>query len=162
MNNRQIADRFVNMVNGKEEKKTINGRNNLSIRVVGDKLALYSYATPIAVYNGTFVVVNSSSYSASTAKHQSHLNRNAFNCPVSVVCHFVEFGCSCGELLQQAAPLYSYKKETFHDCNGKPYTRYVLHKEGVSYGLHPYTKEQAAKDEMSRLNALAVGQLTNI
>ena len=93
MNNSEIAAAFVAMVNNQQEKKTVNGRNNLSIRVVGDKLALYSYSTTIAVYNGSIVVVNQTYLSRSTAKHQSALNCSRFNCRVSIVLHFGGF---CG------------------------------------------------------------------
>ena len=155
MNNSEIGATFVAMCNGTTEKKTINGRNNLSVRIVDEMLALYSYSTPIAVYDGAKVVINQTFLSSATSKHQNTISRKAFTCPVAVVLHFGGWGYHETDLLKQAAPLYSYRKETFHDCNGKPYTRYVLRKEGEEYGLHPYTKEQAAKDEAARLNALA-------
>lgn len=173
MNNSEIAAAFVAMVNNQQEKKTVNGRNNLSIRVVGYKLALYSYSTPIAVYNGSIVVVNQTYLSSSTSKHQSALNCSRFNCRVSLVYHFGGFcGNSYGfespaaytvsDLLRQVAPLYSYQKRQYLSKNNRIYYRYTLLKdeEGaiLTYQkeIHSYTSEQAAKDEMSRLNRLAV------
>lgn len=156
MNNQEIAAAFAAMVRGDRKAARIDGRNNLSVKAYSNgQIAVYSYYTPIAVYDGTKVVINQTFLSASTARHQSKLNGLRYGCPVAIVLHFGGWGYSETDLLKQAAPLYSYRKETFHDCNGKPYTRYVLRKEGENYGLHPYTKEQAAKDEAARLNALA-------
>lgn len=173
MNNSEIGAAFVAMVNNQREKKDIQGRNNLHIKQVGENLALYSYSTPIAVYNGQFVVLNDSFLSAATAKHQSHICRRDFDCPVSIVLHFEALCYTCSDLIKQAAPLYSYKKQVFTASNGRNYTRFVLSREnpyycptygyyGKAYEIHRYTSEQAAKDETQRLNILACGQLTNL
>ena len=168
MNNKEIAAAFAAMCNGTKEAKQIIGRNNLHVypNYLGG-LSLYSYSTPIAVYDGTRVVVNKTFFSATTAKHQNNLNRIAFNCPVSIVLHFGGWGCSDSALLQQAAPLYSYQKQVFTASNGRKYTRFVLRRQAsptnsTVYDLHRYTSEQAAKDETQRLNILACGQLTNL
>lgn len=165
MNNKQIAAAFVAMCNGTKEVKQIAGRNNLHVYqnyLSGTGVSLYSYSTPIAVYDGAKVVINQSFFSASTAKHQAALNRNAFNCPVAVVVNFSSWRCSDGELLKQAAPLYSYQKRVFVAANGRKYTRFVLRKQAsptdtTVYDLHRYTSEQAARDEAARLNNLAYG-----
>lgn len=162
MNNSEIGAAFVAMCNGTKEQREIIGRNHLHIyRNYSGGLSLYSYSTPIAVYDGTKVVVNQTFFSATTAKHQSQLYRSAFNCPVATVYNFSGWGCSDSALLQQAAPLYSYQKQVFTASNGRKYTRFVLRRQAsptdsTVYDLHRYTSEQAAKDEMSRLNRLAV------
>lgn len=162
MNNSEIGATFVAMCNGTKEVKQIIGRNHLHIypNYLGG-VSLYSYSTPIAVYDGTKVVINQTFLSASTAKHQSTILSKCFNCPVSIVLHFGGWGCSDNALLKQAAPLYSYQKQVFEAANGRKYTRFVLRRQAsptdnTVYNLHRYTSEQAAKDEMSRLNRLAV------
>lgn len=153
------------MCNGTKEVKQIIGHNHLHVypNYLGG-VSLYSYSTPIAVYDGAKVVINQTFISASTAKHQCTISRQVFECPVSVVLHFSGWGCSDSALLKQAAPLYSYRKKVFTASNGRKYTRFVLLKQtpetvkisGCSETeLHRYTSEQAAKDEAARLNSLA-------
>lgn len=176
MNNKQIAVAFVAMVNGTtKEYKTINGKNNLSVRVVGDTLALYSYSTPIAVYDGKKVVVNNTFLSSSTAKHQSYLR--GLRVPTSTVYNFGYFcgndygvegpaAYTCRELLEQAVNLYGWRRVKLTARNGRSYTRFELFKEtpdtikipgcGETI-IHRYTSEQAARDEAARLNNLAYG-----
>lgn len=175
MNNSEIGATFVAMCNGTTEKKTINGRNNLSVRIVGEMLALYSYSTPIAVYDGAKVVINQTFLSSATSKHQNTISRKAFTCPVSIVLHFGGFcgnsygfqspaAYTCRELLEQAAPRYYYAKTQHLSANNRIYYRWTLYKatpetEKISgctaTTLHHYTTEQAAKDEAARLNSLA-------
>ena len=162
MNNYEIGAAFVAMCNGTEEKKTINGRNNLSVRIIGELLALYSYSTPIAVYDGLKVVINQTFLSSATSKHQNTISQKAFACPVAVVLHFGGWGYGEADLLKQATPLYSYQKQVIEAANGRKYTRFVLRKQAsptdnAVYNLHRYTTEQAAKDEAARLNRLAYG-----
>lgn len=172
MNNKQIAAAFVAMVNGTtKEYKTINGKNNLSVRVVGDTLALYSYSTPIAVYDGKKVVVNNTFLSSSTAKHQSYLR--GLRVPTSTVYNFGYFcgndygvegpaAYTCRELLEQAVNLYGWRRVKLTAKNGKNYTRFELFKQidlnrAYTIEIHRYTSEQAARDEAARLNELAYG-----
>lgn len=165
MNNLQLAAAFVAMVNGQQAKKELSTANNMSIGTRGQYLVLYSYYTPIAVYdaNYNYVVFNSSFYSATTAKHQSKLNCSRFNCPVAIVNYFYKVGCNCIELVEQADRLYSYEKRQYTASNGRKYTRFVLLKTDKENGLftahktelHRYISEQAASNEADRLNKLA-------
>lgn len=163
MTNQQIAAAYVAMCNGTKKVENIVGRNNLHIYqnyLSCTGVSLYSYSTPIAVYDGAKVVINQSFFSASTARHQAALSMKAFGCPVSVVVNFCCRGCSDGELLKQAAPLYSYQRRVLVATDGRKYTRFVLRKQASQtdtavYDLHRYTSEQAARDEAARLNSLA-------
>lgn len=167
MNNSQIAASFVAMVNGQQEKKSMQTANNMSISVQGENLVLMSYYTPIAVYNSTFnyVVCNVSFLSATTAKHQAKLNYSRFNCPVSLVNYFYKWGCAATDLLEQAEPLYYYARLQYVSKNNRIYYRWTLYKAATKIDkinggcdfteIHRYISEQAAKDEMSRLNRLA-------
>lgn len=149
MNNSEIAAAFAAMVRGDRKAARIDGRNNLSVKAYSNgQIAVYSYYTPIAVYDGTKVVINQTFLSASTAKHQSKLNGLRYGCPVAVVLHF---GClSYGEtdLLKQAAPLYSYTN----------YESYWLNVEVTDYtrGLI-----QAATMEDPSVNASNTNEIKN-
>lgn len=161
MNDSEIKATFVAMVNGEKPAKTINGRNNLHILKrynCSNGVSLYSYSTPIAVYDGEKVVLNCSYFSNSTAKHQSGLR--GFNCPVAEVYNFAVWGGTESALLEQAAPLYGWRRVELTASNGRRYTRFELFKQldlnrADTIWLHRYTKEQAAKDEAARLNSLA-------
>lgn len=168
MNNSQLAAAFISMVNGKQEKKSMQTANNMRISVQGENLVLMSYHTPIAVYNSTFnyVVCNVSFLSAPTAKHQAKLNYSLFDCPVSRVNYFYGWGCAATDLLEQAKPLYYYARIQYVSKNNRIYYRWTLYKAATKIDkiingvcdfteIHRYISEQAAKDEMSRLNRLA-------
>lgn len=161
MNNSEIGAAFVAMCNGTKEVKQIIGRNHLHIyhNYLGG-VSLYSYATPIAVYDGKKVVLNRSFFSASTAKHQNTISGKRFNCPVAYVYNFARWGCSDSDLIEQAAPLYGFRRVELTASNGRKYTRFELFKQidlnrDNTIELHRYTTEQAAKDEAARLNSLA-------
>lgn len=161
MNNKEIGAAFVAMCNGTKEVKQIIGRNNLHVypNYLGG-VSLYSYGTPIAVYDGAKVVINQTFFSNSTAKHQNTISRKMFNCPVSVVLNFARWRGAESALVEQAAPLYSYQRQVFEAANGRKYTRFVLRRQvsqtdRTVYNLHRYTSEQAAKNEAARLNSLA-------
>ena len=161
MTNKQIGAAFVAMCNGTKEITRIIGRNNLHVHLnMWGGVSLYSYSTPIAVYDGKKVVFNGTYFSASTSKHQSAAY-GAYEVPLAIVRNFFGLGYSEQSLLDQAAPLYSYEKKTFTTRNGRNYTRFVLCKQqsltnATTVELHRYVSEEAAKAESDRLNRLAV------
>lgn len=127
MNNSEIGAAFVAMCNGTQEKRNVNGRNNLSITTDGKNVTLWSYNTAIAYYHAEThtAIVSTYFYSPSTAKHQSAVKGSGlYACRVRFV-NFTEWNASGADLLKFDVPT-RYRlsgKYTVTTANGRHVTR---------------------------------------